>query len=147
MLPVFCCDNLGVVHHGNNPRRPLPAKQAQGDVLRVFKRLMIELEGAGMMRHVYGHLDDILRNDQLTLQEKMNCLADKLASAALMEAITNGQYISSCFPFEDLRLLVNGVKVTGAANRAISNFWGSKVARQLFHDRRMINTYDFNLVY
>ncbi len=37
MSHVFCCDNLGVVHHGNQPKCPLPEKQSQTDVLQVFK--------------------------------------------------------------------------------------------------------------
>ncbi len=38
--PSFGCDNMGVVLHGNNVRRPLLEKQAQAGVLRYFKQLI-----------------------------------------------------------------------------------------------------------
>jgi hypothetical protein len=34
------CNNMGVVQHGNSPRRPLLEKQPQSDLLRYFKGLM-----------------------------------------------------------------------------------------------------------
>ena len=36
------CDNMGVVTHGNSTRRALPEKQAQADVLRCLKSLVLE---------------------------------------------------------------------------------------------------------
>ena len=38
--PCFGCDNMGVVLHGTNYRRPLLKKQEQSDVLRYFKQLV-----------------------------------------------------------------------------------------------------------
>jgi hypothetical protein len=40
--PCFGCNNMGVVLHGTNYRRPLLEKQAQPDVLRYFKQLISE---------------------------------------------------------------------------------------------------------
>ena len=40
--PCFRCDNMGVVLHGTNYRRPLLEKQAQSDVLWYFKQLVLE---------------------------------------------------------------------------------------------------------
>ena len=43
-----------------------------------------------------------------TIEDKISCLCDRLASVALVNTVAAGMFISSCFPFEDLRLLVNG---------------------------------------
>jgi hypothetical protein len=40
--PCFGCDNMGVVLHGTNYRRPLLETQAQSNVLRYFKQLILE---------------------------------------------------------------------------------------------------------
>jgi hypothetical protein len=40
-IPHFCCDNMGVVLHGNDSRHPLLEKQAQADVLQYFKQLIL----------------------------------------------------------------------------------------------------------
>ena len=147
MRAVFHSDNLGVVFHGNTPRRQLPEKQAQGDVLRVLKRLITSLGCPVELKHVFAHLDEALRRDQMEDEEWLNCEADKIASDDLVEAVAAGKFIKSEFPFEDMCLTVNGVKVTGSPRRAISSFWGSKVARELFNGRRIVNRYDFNLIY
>ncbi len=99
------------------------------------------------MRHIYSHLDKVLRSDKLTIEEKINCLCDRLASTALVNAVTASVFIFSCFPFDDLQLLVNGVKVAGSAKHAISNFWGSKVMKEFFNSQRIFSHYDFPLVY
>ena len=36
------CDNQGVMIHGNTPMGALKEKQAQGNILRVFKQLVID---------------------------------------------------------------------------------------------------------
>jgi hypothetical protein len=38
--PGYSCNNLGVVIHGNNCRRTMLEKQAQSDVLHLFKLLI-----------------------------------------------------------------------------------------------------------
>jgi len=139
MRPTFCCDNLGIVHHGNHPKHPLPEKQRQGNTIHVFKHLIATMGSNNRMQHVFAHLNEVLCSNQLTIEEKLNCIADRLASEALVKAVASNTFISSCSPFEDLRLLVNGIKVTGSAQQAISSFWGSKVAHELFHDRRIVN--------
>ena len=70
-----------------------------------------------------------------------------MATGNLLKAVSSNTFITSVFPFEDLCLKVNGIKVTGPPCHAISSLWGSKVAKALYHDRRIITGHDFNLVY
>ena len=71
MAPRFGCDNKTVVHHGNHPRRPMPEKQSQADVLRHLKQLIRDAPYKARMYHVYGHLDQLLAWSELTLEERM----------------------------------------------------------------------------
>ena len=98
--------------HGNNPRRQLPEKQAQGDVLRILKRLITSLRYLVKLKHVFANLDKVLRKYQMEDGEWLNCKADKLASNDLVSTVSSDTFITSVFPFEGLCLKVNGVKVT-----------------------------------
>jgi hypothetical protein len=40
-IPKYRCDNMGVVIHGTHCKCPMMEKQAQADVLRLFKSLML----------------------------------------------------------------------------------------------------------
>ncbi len=64
--PSFRCHNMGVILHGNNACRLLLKKQAQADVLRYFKQLILESRIGCTMVHVHGHMDKHLRHEQLT---------------------------------------------------------------------------------
>ena len=147
MEPRYGCDNLGVVSHGNQPRRSMLERQAQADILRIFKRLISSSPVGGRMYHIYGHLDEVLREDQMTIEEKTNCMADRLATEALVEGVASESYISDNFLFEDTCLYIKGRRVTGSPKKAINNFWSEKVAIKLFHERRIVSKYDFHLIY
>ena len=125
----------------------MPEKQAQADVLRVFKRLISEAGFQQCMYHIYGHLDEILAYHQLSIEEKMNCLADALASEALVHGVASEQYIRGVFPFESTTVMIGGRRIGGSPRQAMDRHWGAKIARELFHSRRIVSKYDFNLVY
>ena len=52
------CDNMGVVTHGNSPRRALPEKQAQADVLRCLESLIFEQPFEVKFNWVAAHQDN-----------------------------------------------------------------------------------------
>ena len=72
---------------------------------------------------------------------------DKLAKRALVAAIHHRDFISSSFPFEAIRVEINNVKVTGSPRTSIVKHWGDNAARQLYHDKHIINKIDFDLVW
>ena len=120
MSPRFGCDNKGVVHHGNHPWRPLPAKQGQADVLRYYKNLVRSAPAKCKMYHVHGHLDRYLSRSEMSPAELLNCECDHLAGAALRSAVESNNYISRILPGEDIVVSVNGCKITGSYERAIT---------------------------
>ena len=102
------CDNKGVVLHGNSPRRALKEKQAQADVLRVFKRLINEQPGQVTMEWVPSHQDDTKLWHNCTLKEKINIKVDRLAKAALIAAVAENVYVNSGFPGEYITVATDG---------------------------------------
>jgi hypothetical protein len=147
MKPRFGCDNKGVVHHGNHPRRPMPEKQPQADVLRYYKRLVRDAPFRSRMFHVYGHLRELLEWDEMTLEEQINDECDQLAGEALAACAQTHDFIERVFPDEDLVVSVDGQKISGATTPAITRHWGDQVARQHYNDMGIIPWDLFDLVY
>ena len=141
------CDNMGIVKHGNAATTTCPEKQVQADVIMLIKKLIRGLPCNLEYEHVFGHQDEILRWDQLSIQEKLNVLCDSLAKRALMAGIVNRDFITSTFPFEDVRLDCSTKKVVGSPTRAIYQWWGYKTARAFFHSKKIVNKTHFDLIY
>jgi len=97
-------------------------KLVQVDVLRLFKSLMLSSHIGGETNHVHGHMDNLLRQDQLSIDQMVNCRADKLVSEALVAGVMAQSFITNTYPFETTRLMVKGVTVTGSLKTAITNF-------------------------
>jgi hypothetical protein len=91
------CDNMEVVRHGNSPHHPMLEKQPQSDVLRYFKGLVASSRIGGRMQHVYGHTDEYLLEAEMSPAQRLNCRADKLATAALIVAVEVNNCILSIF--------------------------------------------------
>jgi hypothetical protein len=145
--PLIGCDNKGVVYHGNHPWRPIAAKQLQADLLRYYKELVRTCPVKCKMFHVHGHLDQYLPLDQLTSPERLNCECDKLAGIALDEGLATGRFISRVLPGEDLVVLLDGEKLSGAYERTILRDWGDKQARWHYHVRNILPSHLFSEVY
>ena len=94
------CDNKGVVLHCNNPRRKLKERQSQSDLVHLCQQLIRDNNINVDYRHVYGHMDDILNWDKLSLPERLNIVVDKLAEKALLAAMVNKRFVKPFYPFE-----------------------------------------------
>lgn len=66
---------------------------------------------------------------------------------SLVDGVSTETFISGALPFETTTLHVGGKKVTHNPKQAILNSWGRNIARELYHDRWIINRLDFNFVY
>ena len=145
------CDNKGVVSHGNTASKALRDKQPQADALRCFKRYVVDNVTLHRLEVVYrwvaSHQDDHKRRSELTLVEKINVVVDRLAKLALLAGVEDEQYIDSDFPFEPLRLVIDGKKATGSAYSAISEDVGRRQARAWYHAKKIIHRSFFNLVW
>jgi hypothetical protein len=52
------------------------------------------------MQHVYSHADGYLLEAEMSPAQRVNCRADKLATAALMAVVEANEFILSIFPLE-----------------------------------------------
>jgi hypothetical protein len=108
------CDNMGVVQHGNSPWCPILEKQPQSDVLQYFKGLMTLSRIGGRMQHVCDHTNEYLLEAEMSPAQRVNCQADKLATAALIATVEANEFISSIFPSEKVCVEIAGEWVTGS---------------------------------
>ena len=96
------CDNLGVIHHASHPERLIKDKQPQSDVLTIVTHNLATTTVPWSYQHIYSHLDDTIEFQFLSLPEKLNVMADKLAKEALLEAAATGKYCKPYFPNENI---------------------------------------------
>jgi hypothetical protein len=143
---VVACDNMGVVIHGNNRHQSLREAQAQADIIRCFCDILAKLPFPIVYEHVYGHQDKTIPWDSLSLLQQLNCIADQLAKEALWRAFASGRYISSNFPFESFRIIINGSKVTSSIRDTLYKSWGHKAAKDLFEQRKIVSSQNFDLI-
>ena len=51
-------------------------------------------------KHVRSHMDEILREDQMSLQEKINLEVDKKADESLRRSVQHNTAITPTLPYE-----------------------------------------------
>jgi hypothetical protein len=107
------CNNMGVVQHGNSPQRPMLEKQPQSDVLLYFKGLMALSRIGGQMQHMYGHATSYLLEAEMSPAQWVYCRADKQATATLIAAVEETEFISSIFLSEKVCIEIAGEQVSG----------------------------------
>ena len=83
-----------VIHCANSTKQnKMEIKQSQDDLIRLCKELLCGMSIDVSYHHVKGHMDDILRKDQLILEENLNIEADELADEALRQAARRNKCI------------------------------------------------------
>ena len=63
--------------------------------------------------HVYGHMERLLRDDQLTLEQHLNIVCDGLAKTTV-DMFVRSETVNPCnqlLPAEDVAVISEGVKV------------------------------------
>ena len=143
------CDNKGIVIHAGNSTSPLKEQQSQADVIGLIKQYIRDLSVDVEYEHVFGHMDDVLRWDQLSFIQQWNVLMDSLAKKALLASLINRHFIEADLPFEPFTIRCGNTKVRSSPLASIYRWWGYRTARALFHQRK-VNRLDhslFDLVY
>ena len=147
--PRIGCDNMGVVKHAQTARRPLLEKQVQADILRPFKRLISDGKPGGRLYHIYSHSDKHTKEEDWTLEQRLNIRADRLAGNALTNSVANNRFINSkcSFPTEKVTISIAGGKITGSPKEAIYKNWGRRVAKEYFSNRKYVSKTLFDHIY
>jgi hypothetical protein len=139
LWPQCGCDNKTVVWHGNHPRRRMPEKQAQADLLRYYKHLVRDARYKCHMYHVFGHLDRLLATEELKPEEVANIVCDEGADVALADGVRTGMYIDRILPDEDMVAQVDGVKLSGPTLPALNRHWGRLEAMEHYHAQGILH--------
>jgi hypothetical protein len=79
--------------------------------------------------------------------QRVNCWADKLATAALMATVEANEFISSIFLLEKVFVEIDGEQVTGSPKNAITELWGEQVAQVLYDRRGVVSKEKILFVY
>ena len=145
---VTCyCDNLGVIHHAHNISRPLPDNQTQADVLSSFRTNLAAVKMKWTYNHVQGHQDNVHSIDELPIPQQLNVFADVLAKQALATGHSTKCYSKPHYPGENIRIYLDGCKVTSSPKAALYVSWGARTARKFFDKRGIIRSNDFHLIH
>jgi hypothetical protein len=112
---LLCCDNKRTLEVTAHPTQFIQPSAKCADICRSLKAVRPLLNGTFHYVHVYGHMDRMLKWEQLTLTQQINCVCDTLAKRSLTTAISQGYYDRpiQMLPKEDVALVIWGNKITG----------------------------------
>jgi hypothetical protein len=88
--------------------------------------------------HVYGHMDQCLKREPLTLMQQLNCVCDTLAKKSITTAIIHRYHDrqSQLLPKEDVALVIWGTKITGNILPPLPFHASKEVARKYLATRK-----------
>ena len=94
------------------------------DILRNVRTARNDMTTDPNYFHVYGHMDDVLQDSQLTVEQRLNKRCDTLAKEAVgmaqrLRDSGRERTVAQLLPREVAAVLVDGVKVTGDLGDAI----------------------------
>ena len=143
------CDNMGVVKHANKKYEGLTVNQVQADVLAVMKHVISIIPCPVQYHHVLGHQlrEQGMSYDRLDFIAKMNETCDVMAKEHLTRAFLEDDVFTGIFPYEQFVLYTGKDKITSSPASSIHRWWSYKTARALFHNKKMIDIEDFDLIY
>ena len=75
---------------------------------------------------------------EMSPAQRVNCQADKVATAALMATEEANEFISSIFLLEKFCVEIAGERVTRSPKNAITELWGQQVAQALYDWRGVV---------
>ena len=135
---LLCCDNKRALEASSHHKRRIRPSAKCADILRSLKAVKPLLNGTFRYAHVYGHMDRMLKWEQLTLIQQLNCVCDTLAKNAVSNAISSGYHDrpTQFLPKEDVALVIWGNKITGDISPHLRFHASKEVARKYLASRR-----------
>ena len=117
-------------------------KPSQDDLMQLCKELLRRVSIDVSYHHVKGHMDDILRKDQLTLEESLNVEADELADEALRWAVRENTSINPDLPYKQIKVIDKKTeqKAVGSIAENLSKWRSRRMCRNLFANRKRMGS-------
>jgi hypothetical protein len=118
---MLCCDNKKALNVSRHHRQRIKPSTKCADIHRTLRSTKLGFQGEFTYRHVYGHMDQYLPWERLSLIQQMNCVCDTLAKRALTMALSTGYHkrLTHFLSREDAALVVWGEKITGDISQKI----------------------------
>jgi hypothetical protein len=134
---IISCDNKKALELLSHHRRRIRPSAKCADIRRSFRSTKQTYCGGFQYVHIYGHMDQYLPWDQLSLMQQLNCVCDTLAKRALTQAIISGYHerLIQTLPREDIALVIWGNKVTGDISQPLRFHASKEVARSYLQTR------------
>ena len=129
---ILCCDNKRALEVASRSTGRIRPSAKCADIRRSLKAAAPLLNGRFRYVHVYGHMDRMLKWDQLTLVQQLNCVCDTLAKRSVHTAIVRGYHDrpTQMLPKEDVALVIWGRKITGDISSHLRFHAGKELARK-----------------
>ena len=134
---TLCCDNEGALEKSSRHTHRIRPSARCTDILRSLKAIKPLLNGKLRYIHVFGHMDGLLKWEQLTLTQQLNCVCDTLAKRTVLSALQYGYHNrpTQLLPKDDVALVIWGVKITGDISPRLRFHASKEVARKYFARR------------
>ena len=134
---LLCCDNKRALEVSAHSTRRIRPSAKCADIRRSLKAIQPLLNGTFRYVHVYGHMDRMLKWEQLTLIQQINCICNTLVKCSVTSAISHGYYDRpiQMLPKEDVALIIWGNKITGDISPHLRFHANREVARKYLASR------------
>jgi hypothetical protein len=112
---MFCCDDKRALELSSHHLYHIQPSAKCANIRCSLKATKQFLQGTFRYVHVYGHMDRLLKWEQLSLVQQLNCVCNTMAKRSITLAINNG-YHGRQFQFlpkKDVAMVIWGNKVTG----------------------------------
>ena len=140
-------DCLGALEKVENlPPYRIPSRCSHGDILKNILVNCSNLTFARTFSHVKGHQDDHASYLDLDRPAQLNCQMDHQAKRLIWDWNPHSVGVTKRFPLEPICIMIGNNKVT-ANNCDSLRFWvNSKIARSIFHEKKILFAHQFDAV-
>jgi hypothetical protein len=117
----LCCDNKGALNRSSQKRKHIKSSSSCADIWRSVRTTKQTLSTQFTYEHVAARMDDVRLWHQLILEQRLNCICDNLAKAAVQKSFTHNQIRTEkqTLPREGIAVFVGGEKMTSGMDKAV----------------------------
>lgn len=108
----LACDNETALHRTFLPKSIVRCKWANSDLISATMDIWDKAPGKIITYEVEGHADEKRSHDQLTILEKLNCIADKEAKKAMSERPLHCIMRNSSGKSGMMTVIIDGIHIT-----------------------------------
>ena len=125
---IHACNKKRALELLSNHCRRIKPSANSADIRRSFRASKQGYIGGFKYIHIYGHMDQFLPWNQLSLMQQLNCVCNTLAKKALLLAIISGYHDrpTQILLREDVALVIWGNKVTGDISTPLHSMQAKK---------------------